>query len=99
MNNMKLIDAGPEGSVVFELLISDKYSNLNGRTGVSCTSNLSTDLVSPRRDAWGSCWGHLRYVDSRVSVYFSIPADQMMTSPDMATTSALCPLATPGYWE
>jgi hypothetical protein len=35
MNNMKLIDAGSEGSVVFELLISDKYSNLNSRAGVS----------------------------------------------------------------
>jgi len=59
MNNMKLIDASPEGSVVFELLISDKYSNLN-------------DVMH------GGAAG----------VIF-----------DMATTSALCPLATPGYWE
>jgi hypothetical protein len=30
MEELKLIDAGPEGSVLFELLIDEKYSNLNG---------------------------------------------------------------------
>jgi hypothetical protein len=30
MNEVKLIDAGPEGSVLFELVMDPKYSNLNG---------------------------------------------------------------------
>lgn len=30
MEAIKLIDAGPEASVLFELLIDEKYSNLNG---------------------------------------------------------------------
>lgn len=30
MEAIKLVDAGPEGSVLFELLIDEKYSNLNG---------------------------------------------------------------------
>lgn len=59
MNNMKLVDAGPEGTVVFELFVSERYSNLN-------------DVMH------GGAAG----------VIF-----------DMATTSALCPVAKPGYWE
>ncbi len=30
MNEVKLLDAGPEGSVVFEMVMDEKYSNLNG---------------------------------------------------------------------
>jgi len=30
MENLKLLDAGPEGSVLFELLIDDTYGNING---------------------------------------------------------------------
>lgn len=30
MSEVKLLDAGPEGTVVFELLISEAYSNING---------------------------------------------------------------------
>jgi hypothetical protein len=30
MNDLKIVDAGLDGSVVFELYISKKYSNLNG---------------------------------------------------------------------
>jgi len=59
MSNMKLVDAGLEGSVSFELYMSPKYSNLN-------------DVMH----------------GGAAAVIF-----------DMATTSALCPLATPGYWE
>jgi hypothetical protein len=35
MEAIKLIDAGPEGSVLFELLIDEKYSNLNGTSNDS----------------------------------------------------------------
>lgn len=31
MSTKKIIDAGPEGWVVFELPVTDVYSNLNGR--------------------------------------------------------------------
>jgi hypothetical protein len=58
MENMKLIDAGPEGSVLFELYIDDRYGNLN-------------DVMH------GGAAG----------VIF-----------DMGTTTALGPLAKPGYW-
>jgi hypothetical protein len=34
MEAIKLIDAGPEGSVLFELLIDEKFSNLNGMLDV-----------------------------------------------------------------
>lgn len=30
MDNLKIVDAGPEGSVAFELYISPNFSNLNG---------------------------------------------------------------------
>lgn len=30
MENLKLLAAGPEGSVLFELLIDDTYGNING---------------------------------------------------------------------
>lgn len=30
MNNLKLVDAGPDGSVEFDLYMSERYSNLNG---------------------------------------------------------------------
>ncbi|KAF2181856.1 thioesterase family protein-like protein [Zopfia rhizophila CBS 207.26] len=59
MNNLKLIDAGLDGSVVYELFISQNFSNLN-------------DVMH------GGAAG----------VIF-----------DMATTTALCPVAKPGFWE
>lgn len=59
MENLKIIDATPEGTVDFELLIAERYTNLNGVMH-------------------GGAAG----------VIF-----------DMATTSALGPLAKPGYWE
>ncbi|KAJ9663925.1 hypothetical protein H2201_005407 [Coniosporium apollinis] len=59
MKSVKLIDAGPEGSVVYELLITPSFSNLN-------------DVMH------GGAAG----------VIF-----------DMCTTTALCPLASPGFWE
>jgi acyl-coenzyme A thioesterase 13 len=31
MQDLKLLDAGPEGTVLFEIKIDEKYSNLNGR--------------------------------------------------------------------
>jgi len=30
MNELKLLDAGPAGTTLYELVIDDKYSNLNG---------------------------------------------------------------------
>ena len=59
MNNLKLTDAKPNGSVTYELFISPNFSNLN-------------DVMH------GGAAG----------VIF-----------DMATTTALCPVAQPGYWE
>jgi hypothetical protein len=59
MNNLKLIDAQPSGTVIYELYISSNFSNLN-------------DVMH------GGAAG----------VIF-----------DMATTTALCPLARPGFWE
>jgi acyl-coenzyme A thioesterase 13 len=59
MDNVKIIDASPEGTVVFEFLIDETYANLNGVMH-------------------GGAAG----------VIF-----------DMCTTSALGPLAKPGYWE
>lgn len=32
MNNMKMIDAGPEGSVEYQLYIAPGFSNLNSTT-------------------------------------------------------------------
>ena len=32
MNNMKLVDAGPAGSVEYELYIAPGFSNLNSKT-------------------------------------------------------------------
>jgi len=32
MKGLKLLDAGPEGSVLYELKITERYSNLNGET-------------------------------------------------------------------
>lgn len=58
MDNMKLLDAGPEGSVLFELFVDQRYANLN-------------DVMH------GGAAG----------VIF-----------DMGTTTALGPLAKPGYW-
>ncbi|KAF2474298.1 thioesterase family protein-like protein [Lindgomyces ingoldianus] len=59
MNSLKLVDAGLDGSVIFELCMSPNFSNLN-------------DVMH------GGAAG----------VIF-----------DMATTTALCPVAKPGYWE
>ncbi|KAF1966500.1 thioesterase family protein-like protein [Bimuria novae-zelandiae CBS 107.79] len=59
MKDLKIVDAGLDGSVVYEFYISLKYSNLN-------------DVMH------GGAAG----------VIF-----------DMATTTALCPVAQPGYWE
>ncbi|KAF2715144.1 thioesterase family protein-like protein [Pleomassaria siparia CBS 279.74] len=59
MKNMKIVDAGTDGSVSFELTVGPNFSNLN-------------DVMH------GGAAG----------VIF-----------DMATTSALCPVAKPGYWE
>ncbi|KAF2637700.1 thioesterase family protein-like protein [Massarina eburnea CBS 473.64] len=59
MDNLKIVDAGLDGSVSFELYMSPNFSNLN-------------DVMH------GGAAG----------VIF-----------DMATTSALCPVAQPGYWE
>jgi len=30
MKGLKLLDAGPEGSVLYEMKITERYSNLNG---------------------------------------------------------------------
>jgi len=30
MKDLKLLDAGPEGSVLYEMKITERYSNLNG---------------------------------------------------------------------
>ncbi|KAF2730329.1 thioesterase family protein-like protein [Polyplosphaeria fusca] len=59
MDNLKIVDAGLDGSVEFELYVSPNFSNLN-------------DVMH------GGAAG----------VIF-----------DMATTTALCPLARPGFWE
>ncbi|KAJ4379095.1 hypothetical protein N0V86_005136 [Didymella sp. IMI 355093] len=59
MNNMELVDAGPEGSVEYELYIAPGFSNLNNVMH-------------------GGAAG----------VIF-----------DMSTTTALCPVARPGFWE
>ncbi|KAF1998939.1 thioesterase family protein-like protein [Amniculicola lignicola CBS 123094] len=59
MENLKIVDAGMDGSVVYDLHISPNFSNLN-------------DVMH------GGAAG----------VIF-----------DMATTTALCPIARPGYWE
>jgi acyl-coenzyme A thioesterase 13 len=49
MNDIKIIDAGPEGSVEFELYLDEKYSNLNGCVlTIGCNykvSNSSTDVM------------------------------------------------------
>jgi hypothetical protein len=59
MENVKLIDASPKGSVTFEFLIDERYTNINGVMH-------------------GGAAG----------VIF-----------DMCTTTALGPLARPGFWE
>jgi acyl-coenzyme A thioesterase 13 len=59
MENVKLIDASPKGTVTFEFLIDERYTNINGVMH-------------------GGAAG----------VIF-----------DMCTTTALGPLARPGYWE
>ncbi|KZM21820.1 uncharacterized protein EKO05_0003135 [Ascochyta rabiei] len=59
MKNMKIVDAGPEGSAEFELYIAPNFSNLNNVMH-------------------GGAAG----------VIF-----------DMSTTTALCPVARPGFWE
>ncbi|KAF2106749.1 HotDog domain-containing protein [Lophiotrema nucula] len=59
MNNLKIVDAGLDGSVQFELYMSPNFSNLN-------------DVMH------GGAAG----------VIF-----------DMATTTALCPVARPNFWE
>ena len=59
MENLKIVDAIPEGTVDFELLIDERYTNLNNVMH-------------------GGAAG----------VIF-----------DMATTTALGPLARPGFWE
>lgn len=59
MENVKIIDASSEGTVDFDFLIDERYTNLNGVMH-------------------GGAAG----------VIF-----------DMCTTSALGPLAKPGYWE
>ena len=59
MDNLKIIDASPAGTVDFEFYIDEKYTNLNGVMH-------------------GGAAG----------VIF-----------DMGTTTALGPLAKPGFWE
>jgi acyl-coenzyme A thioesterase 13 len=59
MENVKIIDASPEGTVTFDFLIDERYSNVNGVMH-------------------GGAAG----------VIF-----------DMCTTTALGPLAKPGFWE
>jgi len=59
MSTVAIIDAGPEGSVTFDLLIDERYSNINGVMH-------------------GGAAG----------VIF-----------DMCTTTALGPLARPGFWD
>ena len=59
MESLKILDASPEGTVDFELLIDERYANLNNVMH-------------------GGAAG----------VIF-----------DMCTTTALGPLARPGYWE
>lgn len=77
MNNMKIIDAGPEGSVEYQLYIAPGFSNLNSKTWCrtvrkSCLTKLYLDVMH------GGAAG----------VIF-----------DMSTTTALCPIARPGFWE
>lgn len=43
MNNMKLIDAGPEGSVEFELYIAPNFSNLNSTITSQASGVSKTD--------------------------------------------------------
>lgn len=59
MENMKLVDASPAGTVDFEFVVDERYGNLNGVMH-------------------GGAAG----------VIF-----------DMGTTTALGPLAKPGFWE
>jgi acyl-coenzyme A thioesterase PaaI-like protein len=76
MNGLKLIDAGLDGSVVWELHIAPSFSNLN-----------SQPLTLQH---------HFRPLTASPDVMHGGAAGVIF---DMATTSALCPVARPGFWE
>lgn len=50
MNEVKLLDAGPEGSVLFELPMDAKYSNLNGKKKSHSTTLYTTFDVAFLRE-------------------------------------------------
>ena len=73
---MKITDAGPEGSVEYELYIAPNFSNLNSRI----------------------------HTKIQIIAFTNTPPDVMHGGAagvifDMATTTALCPVARPGFWE
>jgi hypothetical protein len=58
MKDVKLLDAGPEGSVLFELVMNNKYSNLNGKN-ILYHPWKSGMLIKRRCYAWWSGWSHI----------------------------------------
>lgn len=96
MEEVRLVDADPAGGVTWELKITDDYANQNGMllcSGHICTAEDSL-LMPCRRNAWRGCGSHLWLV--RAVYHPSLLADVYA---DMGTTTALCPIARPGYWE
>lgn len=83
MESLQIIDAGTDGSVSFELHVSPNFSNLN-------------DVM--HGGAAGVIFGVF-------SLFFISSSSSFLTghlrsfAADMATTTALCPVAKPGYWE
>lgn len=75
MENLKLVDAGLDGSVTYDLYITPNFSNLNSM--IPFSSNWYV-LIMIRDVMHGGAAG----------VIF-----------DMSTTTALCPIARPGFWE
>lgn len=58
MNNMKIVDAGPEGSVEYQLFIAPGFSNLNSKTCAHCWRPKPDQSLS-RRHAWRCGWRYL----------------------------------------
>jgi len=71
MENMKLLDAGPEGSVLFELYVDERYANLNnvmhgGAAGVIFDMGTTTalgPLAMPDFWLYGTPFVPPRYID------------------------------------
>ena len=62
MRDIKLIDAGPEGAVTWELDITPAYANLNSETSEVVVLILEIYELMKWGDrcyAWGSCWGDI----------------------------------------